>query len=134
MRQAKDVFDRAQQGVMVVCHVGNGARRNERRQHDGSNATTSRAIESGILCVRPSRLVAAGLVVTSGAVTFGMGDKLNKADTANKTLGPGGYFLASANMNHFAFAGGAETVVQINSVGPFAIKYVNPADDPSKSQ
>jgi hypothetical protein len=29
---------------------------------------------------------------------------------------------------------GAETVVQIDSEGPFAIKYVNPAEDPSRSQ
>ena len=31
-------------------------------------------------------------------------------------------------------SGGGEVIVQINSEGPFAIKYVNPADDPSKTQ
>jgi hypothetical protein len=36
-------------------------------------------------------------------------------------------------MNHYAFMG-SETVVQIDSDGPFVINYVNPADDPSKSQ
>ena len=37
-----------------------------------------------------------------------------------------------ANMDHFAFSGGGEVIAQINSEGPFEIKYVNPADDPSK--
>ncbi len=36
-------------------------------------------------------------------------------------------------MNHYTLTS-TETVVQIDSEGPFAIKYVNPADDPSKSQ
>jgi hypothetical protein len=35
-------------------------------------------------------------------------------------------------MNHYAFSGGGEVIVQINAEGPFEIKYVNPADDPSK--
>src|SRR5215475_4379906 len=43
------------------------------------------------------------VVVTSGALTFGMGDKLNKNAAGNKTLGVGGYALAPAKMNHFAF-------------------------------
>jgi hypothetical protein len=36
-------------------------------------------------------------------------------------------------MNHYAFMS-TNTVVQIDSDGPFAITYVNPADDPSKTQ
>ena len=35
------------------------------------------------------------------------------------------------NLPHFAQARG-ETVVQINALGPLAINYVNPADDPTK--
>ena len=67
----------------------------------------------------------------SGAFHFGMGNKLD--ETVADKLGPGGFVALPANMNHFAFAS-AETVVQINSEGPFVIKYVNPADDPSKTQ
>jgi hypothetical protein len=44
-----------------------------------------------------------------------------------------GFVDPLANLNDFAFTP-AETVVQINSDGAFAIKYVNPADDPSKTQ
>jgi len=35
-------------------------------------------------------------------------------------------------MNHYAWTDG-ETVVQVHGQGPFAITYVNPADDPSKN-
>ena len=44
---------------------------------------------------------------------------------------PGGFAEAAAKMNHYAWASG-ETVVQVHGQGPFAITYVNPADDPSK--
>lgn len=36
-------------------------------------------------------------------------------------------------MNHYAWATGG-TVIQAHGQGPFAITYVNPADDPSKAQ
>ena len=36
-----------------------------------------------------------------------------------------------AKMNHYAWTSG-ETVVQVHGQGPFAITYVNPADDPGK--
>ena len=43
------------------------------------------------------------VVVVSGALTFGMGDKLVKGAAANKTLPVGGCAtLMPANMNHFA--------------------------------
>jgi hypothetical protein len=60
-----------------------------------------------------------------------MGDKLD--DSQAEKLGAGGFVDLPANMNHYAFSGGGEAVVQINSEGPFEIKYVNPSDDPSKT-
>jgi quercetin dioxygenase-like cupin family protein len=74
---------------------------------------------------------AEAVTVISGAFHVGMGDKLD--ETLAEKLGPGGFVDLPANMNHFAFAS-VETVVQINSEGPFTIKYVNPSDDPSKTQ
>jgi quercetin dioxygenase-like cupin family protein len=71
------------------------------------------------------------VTVLSGAFNFGTGDKLDEAKT--QKLGPGGFVDLPANMNHFAFTSG-ETIVQINSMGPFVIKYVDPADDPSRTQ
>lgn len=70
------------------------------------------------------------VTVISGELNFGMGDKLDEKGA--QKLGPGGFVDLPANINHFAFAR-VETVIQINSEGPFAIKYVNPADDPSKT-
>jgi quercetin dioxygenase-like cupin family protein len=71
------------------------------------------------------------VTVISGDFHFGMGDKLDEAKA--EKLSSGGFVDLPANMNHYAFMG-TEAVVQIDSMGPFAITYVNPADDPSKSQ
>lgn len=69
------------------------------------------------------------VVVTSGALTLGMGGKLDKGAAANKTLGVGGYALMPANMNHFAYTTG-ETTIVLYGQGPVEFKYVNPAEDP----
>jgi quercetin dioxygenase-like cupin family protein len=69
------------------------------------------------------------VVVTSGALTFGMGDKLNTSAAGNKTLAVGGYALMPANMNHFAYTT-SETTIVLYGQGPVEFKYVNPADDP----
>src|SRR5512144_1530620 len=66
------------------------------------------------------------VVVTSGALTFGMGDKLNKSAAGNKTLSVGGYALMPANMNHFAYTT-ADTTIVLYGQGPVEFKYVNPA-------
>ncbi len=66
----------------------------------------------------------------SGAVTLGMGDKLDKKATGNKTLTAGSYALAPASMNHYAFTGAQETTILLYGVGPVEFKYANPSDDP----
>jgi quercetin dioxygenase-like cupin family protein len=74
---------------------------------------------------------AEAVTIISGESNFGMGDKLDEAKA--QKLGPGGFIDLPANMNHFAFTT-TESIIQISSGGPFSIKYVNPADDPSKTQ
>lgn len=69
------------------------------------------------------------VVVVSGAVTFGMGDKLLPSDANNKTLDAGGFALMPAGMNHYAFTT-QETTIVLYGQGPVEFKYVNPADDP----
>src|SRR6186713_1973150 len=69
------------------------------------------------------------VVVASGALTFGMGDKLVKGAT-NKTLAVGGFAMLPANMNHFAYTGAQETTIVLFGMGPVEFKYVNPSDDP----
>jgi quercetin dioxygenase-like cupin family protein len=73
------------------------------------------------------------VVVISGAVSFGVGDKLVKNASSNKTLPVGGYALMPANMNHFAYATQESSIILFGQ-GPVEFKYVNPSDDPrSKS-
>jgi hypothetical protein len=67
------------------------------------------------------------VTVISGTFSLGMGEKW----AAMKDLPPGGYALLPAGMRHYAMAKTAETV-QVHGMGPFALTYVNPADDPSK--
>jgi len=74
------------------------------------------------------------VVVVSGALTFGMGDKLQKGDHNNKTLRPGGFALMPANMNHFAYSGPEPTTIVLYGQGPVEFKYVNPSDDPRNSK
>jgi quercetin dioxygenase-like cupin family protein len=70
------------------------------------------------------------VVITSGALTFGMGDKLVKGAATNTTLPAGGYALMPANMNHFAYTGAQPVTIVLYGVGPVEFKYVNPSDDP----
>ena len=69
------------------------------------------------------------MTIISGKFHIGMGDKLDKQKGVE--LRAGGFGEAPAHMNHYAWVTG-ETVVQVHGQGPFAITYVNPADDPSK--
>lgn len=69
------------------------------------------------------------VTVISGTFLVGMGDKFDLAKTM--TLPAGGFVTAGANTNHFARAKG-HTVVQVHAMGPFALTYANPADDPTR--
>ena len=69
------------------------------------------------------------VTVISGTVNMGIGDKLDKQKT--KALGPGSIAIMQPKTNHFVWTKG-EAVVQLNGTGPWAITYVNPADDPRK--
>jgi len=67
------------------------------------------------------------VTVISGGFAINSGETADRA--AAKALPPGSFVHLPAGMPHYAFADG-ETVVQINGVGPFDIKYVDPKDDP----
>jgi anti-sigma factor ChrR (cupin superfamily) len=69
------------------------------------------------------------VTVVSGKFHIGMGDKLDTKHGIE--LRSGGFAEAAAKMNHYAWTT-AETIVQVHGEGPFAITYVNPADDPSR--
>jgi quercetin dioxygenase-like cupin family protein len=71
------------------------------------------------------------ITVLSGSFNVGMGDKMD--ESATKELPAGGYGLMPAHKHHYAVAKG-DTTVQISGTEPFALTYVNPADDPSGMQ
>jgi len=69
------------------------------------------------------------VTVISGTLNMGTGDKL---DTAKSTaLAPGSVAIMQPKTNHFVWTN-EETEVQVHGVGPTAINYVDPADDPRK--
>lgn len=72
------------------------------------------------------------LTVIEGSIVHQMGDKLDKAK--GDELAAGGFVYLPAKMTHSVWTTTAEAVVQVTGTGPFGINYVNPADDPSKSQ
>jgi len=72
------------------------------------------------------------LTVLSGNFQIGMGDTADKSKV--KPLQAGGFFAFPPGMTHFAYTD-EETVVQLNTTGPWALNYVDPKDDPrQKSQ
>lgn len=71
------------------------------------------------------------VAVKSGHFRFGMGEKIDAK--AEKTLRPGQSGTLKTNMRHWARAQG-RTRISISGNGPFAITYVNQADDPRTSK
>ena len=69
------------------------------------------------------------VTVLQGKFALGMGEKFDEASMTE--LPPGGYALLPAEMRHYAMAK-TDAVVQVHGMGPFALTYVNPSDDPSK--
>lgn len=67
------------------------------------------------------------VTIISGALRLGMGDV--EDTTKAMTLKSGGFITAGANKHHYARAM-EPTVVQVHGMGPFAITYINPKDDP----
>ena len=71
------------------------------------------------------------VTVLSGTVALGMGEKFD--EPAMKSLSAGGYVAMPAAMRHSFMAKTAATI-QVHAMGPFAVNYVNPADDPSQKK
>ena len=69
------------------------------------------------------------VTVLSGTFHMGTGDKLDTSKT--KALTAGGFAIMQPGTPHFAWTA-EETIVQIHSVGPWGVTYLNPQDDPRK--
>jgi quercetin dioxygenase-like cupin family protein len=71
------------------------------------------------------------VVVISGTMMFGLGTKFDEAEMHESPVGT--FAIMPAGTRHFAMAK-EESIVQIYGTGPFAVNYVNPADDPRKAK
>lgn len=69
------------------------------------------------------------VTVISGTARLGMGETADR-DKA-QVLPAGSFFALSPGSVHY-FIADEETVVQLNSSGPWGIEYVDPKDDPRK--
>jgi quercetin dioxygenase-like cupin family protein len=72
------------------------------------------------------------ITVISGTFSLGMGETADQSKA--QPLPAGSFFALPPDTAHYVFAG-EETVVQISTIGPWGLTYVNPEDDPrQKSQ
>lgn len=69
------------------------------------------------------------VTVISGTFRLGMGETADRNKV--RPLSAGSFFAFNPGMAHFAFTD-EETVIQLNSTGPWSLTYVNPNDDPRK--
>ena len=69
------------------------------------------------------------ITVMSGSFMIGMGDAFDEKKM--EAMPAGGFVVLPARHHHYAMAKGA-TEVQVHSVGPWKLIYVNPEDDPSR--
>ena len=69
------------------------------------------------------------LTILSGTVALGMGDTWDESKM--QSVASGGVVVLPAEMRHSFMARTASTF-QVHGMGPFAVNYVNPSDDPSK--
>jgi hypothetical protein len=70
------------------------------------------------------------VTVISGQFHIGSGEKFDESKL--KALQAGSYSRVPQGMPHYAMAS-EDTVIQLHGMGPQGIVYVNPADDPRKS-
>jgi quercetin dioxygenase-like cupin family protein len=71
------------------------------------------------------------VTVISGTLRLGEGDTADRSKA--KPLPAGSFFAMSPGMQHYVYAD-EETVVQLNTTGPWGLTYVNEKDDPRKTQ
>jgi quercetin dioxygenase-like cupin family protein len=71
------------------------------------------------------------VAVVSGALFMGLGDKLDRQ--GGHAVTPGGYALAPAGVNHYAYTKEPTTIL-LYGIGPVQFNYVNQADDPRNAK
>ena len=70
------------------------------------------------------------VTVLSGTMYLGMGDKFDAAQ--GQALKSGGFLHLPKDTHHYEWTT-EDTVIELSGVGPVGMTYLNPADDPSKT-
>ncbi|MBI4564397.1 MAG: cupin domain-containing protein [Planctomycetes bacterium] len=71
------------------------------------------------------------VTVLSGQLHVALGDTFDPSKA--KELKAGSYMKIPPRTNHYAFTK-EETILQLTTIGPWEVIYVNPADDPRKKK
>jgi Domain of unknown function (DUF4437) len=71
------------------------------------------------------------ITVISGTLNMGLGDTFD--ESKGHAMSAGTYGAIQPKVHHFAWTTG-ETEIQITTLGPWKLVYVNPKDDPSKNK
>ena len=71
------------------------------------------------------------VTVLSGTLLLGEGATADRSKTT--ALPAASFFAMPSGMQHYVYADG-ETVLQLNSIGPWGVVYVNAKDDPRTTQ
>jgi quercetin dioxygenase-like cupin family protein len=69
------------------------------------------------------------ITIISGTLHMGLGSVFDASKT--RALTPGSISIMQPGTNHFVWTD-EETIGQVHSIGPWAVNYVNPGDDPTK--
>jgi quercetin dioxygenase-like cupin family protein len=71
------------------------------------------------------------VTVLSGSLGLGMGEKLDVQK--GEMLKAGSFVSMPAKTAHYAWTGNEGAIIQVQTIGPAGIDYLNPADDPRKA-
>ncbi|MBS0289542.1 MAG: cupin domain-containing protein [Proteobacteria bacterium] len=72
------------------------------------------------------------VTVLQGNFYMGYGDKFD--ETKGKQLPIGSFSVIPEKIHHFIWSGDEEVIVQLHGIGPWGITYINPDDDPRKTE
>jgi quercetin dioxygenase-like cupin family protein len=72
------------------------------------------------------------VTILSGNLGWGMGEKFDRG--SGEVLKAGSFVALPAKHAHYVWSGDGETIIQVQTVAPAGIDYINPADDPRRSQ
>lgn len=68
------------------------------------------------------------VTVLEGTLNLGLGETMDR--DRGTALDPGDFYVIPVEETHYAWTGDEPVEIQLHSVGPWGITYVNPEDDP----